>query len=447
MFHRLALLALGVAFVASCTTGPGPSTDGQTADEFEKTTVTTTTPIAIAADAIVVVGPVGDGADAGATGRALATFAEASGIDVRYLEVDEGTREFSRRLSRDEPGDIFLVDSVPVIVDAANRRVIRPIPRDVDAEVGRSWTPAWTSQVRVGDLLYGAPVEAGTDSLLWYQPARFAAAGYRLPTTWDELVEVAAEMIDDESVPFCGFVEEPERSRTFVDWTFDLLLRSHDLSVYDALLSANGGVDFDDPDVIEVWREVLGLWVSDEVGFDVVEGLDESSEVADPMVDFVSGRCALLRGGIELAGAFPPGTRFADGTDAAVDVLVFPGPRGNHPLIADVTYAVSRRDTAEAWAVMQYLGSGQFARDRRATQSDQAATNPVFLTAASDQDLFQLSLLELSLIDVMTRATEVREGWDELVTTFGRVSLIAQARLLLAGETNVERALDTVVKQ
>jgi len=439
----LSIIALGV--LAACTEGPGPSEGGIAPPLPEPTVVETTVPQQEESrDPVVVFGPEGVGADTGAVAQALARFTESSGIAIDYVVVADGNRELARQIAQDEPGDVFLIDSADLLIDNAIERSIRPLPQVVHTEVGREWAAAWLEPARFGELLFGVPVDASVESLIWFQPARFAAAGYEPPETWTGLVELANQMIADELTPFCGFRSEGEQTQAFIDWTFDLLLRSNELGVYDSVLSPNGDRSFDDPAVFDVWLAVRDLWVTPGVGFEVVPLPDDGSEPADPGSALISGECLMARSDPEIIDDLPEETTFADGSPTAVDVVVFPGPRGDQPMIANVTYAVSRSDNADVWAVMQYLGSSQFARHRRAAQADEIDRVPAFLSVAVDQDLFQLTLLELSLLDTTARTTGVRDRWDELMPRTTRLAALAEVRALLSEGRTVTDALDAI---
>jgi len=436
------LLSLGV--LAACTEGPGPSQGGVAPPLPEPTTVETTAPPRDEPrEPVVVVGAEGVGADAGAVAEALARFAESSGIAVDYVVTTIGDRELVRQTSTDGPGDVFLIESNDVLLEHAVQRTIRPLPRAVDAAIGREWAKAWIDPARFGELLYGVPLDARTESLIWYQPSRLAAAGYDPPETWTGLVEMANAMVVDELTPFCGFSDESERAQAFVDWTFDLFLRSNELSSYDSVLLADGGREFDDLIVFNAWTAMRDLWVTPGIGFEV-SPVGDDAELSSPENDLTSGRCFMLRSGPDVIDRFPDDTTFADGGDNAVDVVVFPGPRGDQPMIADVTYAVSRSDNSDVWAVMEYLGSGEFARNRRAAQADGADSFPAFLSVALDQDLFELSLLELSLLDTAARTTGIRAPWDEVMARSRLSVTLLEALAVLSEGRTITDALETI---
>jgi ABC-type glycerol-3-phosphate transport system substrate-binding protein len=445
MLHRARIGVIAAATVlitVSGTAAPGPSQ----ADSSTTAAPTTTAPptLSTAPQPILVIGPAGIGADLGAIEHAIGLHAVRTGTSIEYIAVDDPNREFGRRSAQDLPGDVFLIDSGALLRQAAIDRTAVVIPRAVDTAISDTWGVTWTLPARLGDALYGAPIDSSIESLVWFQPAAFDGGRYDVPETWNQLVNLAEEMIDDDRVPFCGFDDDAERTRSFVDWTFELIVRSHDVSVYDQILAEE--LSYTDWKIFGDLTKMRDLWATKDVGFGIPEeeqnvGEDEP-EVLQGAVGLLDRSCHLVHGGVEVAQSFPEGTRFADGTPDAIDVALFPGPRGNVPVIADVTYAVSRVDQAEVWSLIQYLGSAEFADDRRGAQGDSDV--PDFQSAASGQDLFRLSLLELSLLDVMSRATESREHWSELAPPAVRIVLLERGEAVSNGNSGIVDALETI---
>lgn len=450
---RVAVLA--VAILTACSSGPGRSAEpaptapsGAVADVAEPGLAASgAAEPAVAGDGgasggpITVVGADAGGPDDGALAVTLADLAASTGLAIELVEVDDPDREFVRRLGSDDPGDILLVSSVAALQQAALDRSVRAVPRAVDSAIGADWPGAWTAPARLGDVLYGVPVAASVESLLWYQPERFRALGVDVPESWIELTDAVDELVDAGVTPFCGFVDARAEARAFVDWAFDLLLRSFEPAVYDDYLA--GRRPLDDREMIDLWVVLRDLWLGADAGFGVLAPA-EDGVVPDATEALVAGACAFVRGGVEVAASMGPNARFADGTADSVDVIIMPGPRGNVPVVADVTYAASTVDRPEVWRVVEQLGSGGFATARRRAQGEGAERAPAFLSAAMGQDAFGLGLLELSLLDLATRATETRERWSELLPQAVQFALVDGARDVLDGERRITAVLEDV---
>jgi alpha-glucoside transport system substrate-binding protein len=57
------------------------------------------------------------------------------------------------------------------------------------------------------------PIEAGIwaryngKSEVWYPKAAFDAAGYKVPTTWDEMMALSDQIVKDGDTPWCIGIE------------------------------------------------------------------------------------------------------------------------------------------------------------------------------------------------------------------------------------------------
>ena len=60
------------------------------------------------------------------------------------------------------------------------------------ANVDKYWNKAWKAYGTVNGTFYAAPMSANMKSLVWYSPKAFTAAGYKVPTTWDEMMTLSA---------------------------------------------------------------------------------------------------------------------------------------------------------------------------------------------------------------------------------------------------------------
>ena len=67
--------------------------------------------------------------------------------------------------------------------------------------------------VSVEDDIYGLWMRADVKSLVWYNPEAFAAQGYTVPTTWDEMMALTDQIVADGGVPWCIGMESGQGHR------------------------------------------------------------------------------------------------------------------------------------------------------------------------------------------------------------------------------------------
>ena len=101
---------------------------------------------------------------------------------------------------------------------------------------------------------------------MWYRPANFAAGGYSVPGTWDELKALSQTMIDDGNTPWCLGIESGGATGwPFTDWVEDLTLRFEGADYYDQWV--NHDIPFNDDAMNAIWNEILDLWNTPGAGF------------------------------------------------------------------------------------------------------------------------------------------------------------------------------------
>jgi alpha-glucoside transport system substrate-binding protein len=80
---------------------------------------------------------------------------------------------------------------------------------------------------------------------VWYPKAAFDEAGYEVPETWDELIDLSDQIVEDGSTPWCvGFGSEGSTGWPATDWMEDIMLRTAGPDVYDQWVENE--IPFDD---------------------------------------------------------------------------------------------------------------------------------------------------------------------------------------------------------
>ena len=106
---------------------------------------------------------------------------------------------------------------------------------------------------------YGIPTNINLKSMVWYPKAAFDAAGYEVPETWDDLIALSDQIVEDGSTPWCvGFESEGATGWPATDWMEDIMLRTAGPEVYDQWVSHE--IPFDDEAVVtagETFGEVM----------------------------------------------------------------------------------------------------------------------------------------------------------------------------------------------
>ena len=197
------------------------------------------------------------GAQAQELERVLEYFARATGAEVVYTGSDAFEQQVQRDIQGNTPPNIAVFPQPGLAADLAVQGLLVPL-----GEAFAQWTletyAAGSSWVELGSYAgsegvrayYSFPFKVNVKSLVWYVPERFAAAGYRVPASMEDLFTLSEQIVADGGVPWCiGLAAGEASGWPATDWVEDILLRTQPPEVYDAWVS--NAVRFDDPRVVE----------------------------------------------------------------------------------------------------------------------------------------------------------------------------------------------------
>jgi alpha-glucoside transport system substrate-binding protein len=167
---------------------------------------------------------------------------------------------------------------------------------------------------------YGIPTNINLKSMVWYPKDDFDAAGYTVPTTWDELIALSDQMVADGNTPWCvGFESGGATGWPATDWMEDIMLRTAGLDTYSQWVSHE--IPFNDASVVNAATVFGDVMFADNY---VLGGAENTPAVAfgdapAPMFEDPPG-CWLHRQASFINAFFP------EGTEAGVDYDWFPLP-------------------------------------------------------------------------------------------------------------------------
>ena len=395
----------------------------------------------LAGTTVTVFGPESSDEEAGALQDALDIFAEENGMTITYT----GARDFSDQINAQVSGgnapDIGIYPQPGKVADFAREGFILPVPEDVIGAT--AWDDAFLGFGNVDGTQYGMPNKADLKSLVWYQPSAFEAGGYEVPSTFDEFVALTGDMIANGDTPLCVGIESgPATGWTYTDWVEDMMLRFAGGDVYDQWV--NHEIPFNDPIVVEQMQAVVDLW--DTPGMVFASG---GSIAATPFGDngqpLVDGDCLMHRQASFYAAFIPEGTAFADGSEGAVDVFYFPSNEGA-PVLGAGTLAAAHNDRPEVWAVIEYMGSVEYADARQAAQTERKGGGlSGFLSAAQGIDLSLYQPLEQSFLDIFANAEVFRfDASDLMPADVGQGTFWTESTAAVNGDKTAAEAADAI---
>jgi alpha-glucoside transport system substrate-binding protein len=253
----MALVVVACGPTAAPTAAPAPTT----APAVEEPTATEAAPEEIGGTVSVLAVWGGDELD---NFRAMiAPFEEQTGITVEY----EGTRDLNAvlttRIEGGNPPDLAGLPGPGQLREFAAAGHLVALNNVLDMDQMRSqYDEGFLKLATMDDNLYGIFIKAAVKSLVWYNPKAFDAAGYEVPTTWEELNALEDQIIADGSQPWCVGLESGAASGwPGTDWIEDIMLRTAGPDTYDQWW--NHEIAWTDAAVKNAW-ETWGTVVNDQ---------------------------------------------------------------------------------------------------------------------------------------------------------------------------------------
>lgn len=162
-------------------------------------------------------------------------FTAATGIQVNYVGDASFATLLPVQVAAGNPPDFALFPQPGLMADLAREGALVPLDSILsDEALAAAYDPTWLDLGQVDGQVFGLWARADIKSLVWYRPDQFAAAGYEVPTTWEEMMDLTAAIAARGEVPWClGLESGAATGWVGTDWVEDILLRSAGPEVYD----------------------------------------------------------------------------------------------------------------------------------------------------------------------------------------------------------------------
>ena len=288
-------------------------------------------------------------------------FTKCTGITIDY----EGSGEFEAQLNVKVQGgnapDIAFIPQPGLLQRFVEAGEVVEAPEGVQANVDEYWSEAWKGYGSVDGTLYAAPMGANVKSYVWYSPKAFTAAGYEIPTTFDELIALSDTIAATGKKPWCAGIESGDATGwVTTDWTEDLVLRDAGVDVYDQWIAHE--IPFDDPAIVSAVDKVGSILKNEKYvngNYGDVRSIATTS-FQDGGLPILTGDCSLHRQASFYANQWPEGTVVAE--DGDVFAFYFPGESADDkPVLGGGEFVAAFNDRPEVAIVQTYLSSAEYA--------------------------------------------------------------------------------------
>jgi len=290
--------------------------------------------------------------------RVLTEFAKRTGAAVKYTSGGNDLPVLlNSRLAGGAPPDVAFIPQPGVVAEFARRGVLKEITGDAAVVVRTNFSSAWQALGTVDGKLYGAYFKVANKSVIWYRTDKFAEAGVRPPTTWEEFKQVSRTLSDAGITPI---VAAGGDGWVLTDWFENAYLRIGGAERYDKL--ARHELPWTDPTVVQTLQLLADYWRTPRFVQGGPKGAVQvtfTQSIADVFGEHA--KTAMLFEGDFVASEINELKKDMVGHGA--DFFHWPAINGSQPAVVTAgDQAIAFKDTAEAKALMAFLASPDAAK-------------------------------------------------------------------------------------
>jgi alpha-glucoside transport system substrate-binding protein len=270
---------------------------------------------------------------------AIKDFAAATGIAIQVDSIGSSHETVLKtRVEGGQPPDMSQIAQPTAVLAYAQQGKIKDIAAIVGADGAaklKAEFPTTIGLTSEGDKIWSIPTKADVKSMIWYPVKAFAAKGYQVPKTWDELTALADKIVADGSHPFCVSAGGPGTATGWelTDWVEEVLLKTEDPQVTQDWISHK--ITFEDPKIKAAFDKVGSLLFKDQYvdgGGQAIVNADLKT-VMDPMFnqDTAAPGCWMQKIPVWYGPDFFPDKRtsgqpskYLIGDDGDIGIMPFP---------------------------------------------------------------------------------------------------------------------------
>ena len=368
----------------------------------------------------------------------IAEFEEMTGIDIEYVGTKEFETIISARVDAGDPPDIADFPQPGLLGNLARTGNVVDVSTWMDMgwlqqNYKQAWLDMGTMAGPDGDMMAGIWARFNAKSQVWYPKQAWDEAGYEVPETWDEMIELMDTIVSDGDTPWCIGIESGTATGwPATDWMEEIMLRTTSLDNYDDWVT--GALPFSSPEVKNAAEVMSELWLNPDYVYGGREAIVSTffGDAPAPMFEDPP-KCWLHKQGNFITSFFPAGT------EAGVDYDFFYLPPidldyGKPYLVAGDIYAMFD-DRDEVRAVMEFFTTAESLKTWLASGGALSPHNDVNLTWYGDD-------VERGIAALVLVADSVRfDGSDLMPGEVGSGSFWKGMTDYIAGTVDLDTAL------
>jgi alpha-glucoside transport system substrate-binding protein len=374
----------------------------------------------------------------------VADFEAKTGIDIQY----ESSKQFEATIStRVDAGN------VPDIVDFPQPGLMGSIaktgklidlttfmsPDYLKGQYIQSWLDMATKPTTGGkSAVVGVWERVNVKSLVWYPKKAFDAAGYKVPTSWDELTKLQDQIAADGDTPWCIGIESGAATGwAATDWIEEFMLRTTSPENYDKWTT--GQLKFSSPEVKKAAEAVGKIWLDPKMVYGGAKGIVSTSFGDAPAPMFSNPpKCWLHKQGNFIVSFFPKDRELKPNVDYGFFYLPGIDPQYGKPALVGGDVWAMFNDRPEVRAVMEWFTRAEHLKTWLASGGTIAPQKDADLSWYGND-------IDRGVADILANATSVRfDGSDLMPGEVGAGSFWKEMTSWVSGSEDLDTALKNI---
>ncbi len=277
------------------------------------------------------------GAPTGVEGDALAGFVDVynteTGSTIQYTGSDDFESQLRIRVDGGDPPAMAFTPQPAAICEFADQGALVSLETmgfdiaAMEADHSKYWMDLGVCS---DGEHYGIPWFPNFKSIVFYHVPTFEEKGYEIPETWDDMIALSQQIVDDGMTPWCfGFESGGGTGWPGTDWIEDILVRQSGSDTYAKWV--NHEIPFNDPAVVSAFDKFGELFFGDGFvlgGAENVVGIN-FNDSPGPLFNDPTPGCLMLKQGSFISNVFKDQPDYEDGEESEIKTFAFPSIDGN----------------------------------------------------------------------------------------------------------------------
>jgi alpha-glucoside transport system substrate-binding protein len=298
--------------------------------------------------------------------KSWAQFDKCTGITIKYTGSNTFESDLPVKVNGGNAPNLAIIPQPGLLAQMVNTGAAKKPPAQT-VKNEAAWSAAWKSYGSVKGTFYAAPMSANMKSLVWYSPKYFAAHNYTIPTTWTQLLALAAKITSDKNgaKAFCGGINSGTASGwPATDWLEEAVLGSYGGQVYDDWISHK--IKFASPQIENAMKTVASYmqnpaWVN--AGFGNIKTI-ATTTFQNAGVPILKNKCAMLQQASFYEAQWAKGTTVGPKGDVMAFYLPAVNPSIPTPVEGGGEFVTAFSTDGATQAVQNYLSTAAWAESR-----------------------------------------------------------------------------------